>query len=258
MTNNNRKTPYMKRKSAITIFNFKNKTMKYFNQLTTLLLAIIFISSCKKDEIKTSPITSLTVGNFKISGKTVRIGSNLTTIANNNTNGTQMALKAGTNDLYVWPMGDSLNPYYVQNKFASADREAYSLFLCGDTLAQRGDAVLIKENIPYRTDSTCGIRFINLSPNSTPLNITLSTSTTVNEVSDLSYKQYTDYISYAGKYNSTYTFQVRAAANPGTVLASVTLTAAQVPRFANITLVIRGKMTGGAPTMGITRVNQDR
>lgn len=225
--------------------------------LTTLLLAALIFTACKKDKIETAKLTSLTVGNFKINGKQTRLGSNATNINNLNTNGTQMAVIAGENNLYFWPVGDSLNPYFTQTKFASADREVYSVFLCGDTLTQRGEAVVIKENIPYRTDSTAGIRFINLSPNSTPLNITLSTSTTVNEVSDLAYKQYTDYKSYPGLYNSAYTFQVRAANNPGTVLTTFSLTAAQVPRFANITVVIRG-MVGGSPALGTTRVNQDR
>jgi hypothetical protein len=219
------------------------------------LIAITTFSSCKKDEIKTSPLTSLTVGNFKISGKTVRLGSNATTIANNNTNGTAMAIVAGTNDLYVWPVGDSLHPYFVSPKFATQDREVYSLFLCGDTLTQ--DAVIIKENIPYRTDSTAGIRFINLSPNSTPLNITLSTDPVgTAQVLNLAYKQYTEYRSYPGLYNSAYTFQVRDGVT-NNILTTFAFTASTLPRFANVTLVIRGKV-GTTPALGVTRVNNDR
>jgi hypothetical protein len=96
-----------------------------------------------------------------------------------------------------------------------------------------------------------------LSPNSTPLNITLSTSTTVNEVSNLAYKQYTDFKTYPGLYNSAYTFQIRAASNPSVVLTTFSLTTATVPRFANITVVIRG-MVGTTPALGTTRVNHDR
>ena len=206
-------------------------------QIIYLAIVVTIISSCDKDEVKTSPLTSLMIGNFVSGGAAVKLGSNATTINNNNTNGTQLALVAGENNLYIWPLGDSLNPYYVQNKFVSADREVYSLFL-GGTVANK-EAILIKENIPYRTDSTAGIRFINLAENKPSVNITLSTLTTVNEVSALAYKSYTEFKSYAGLYNSAYTFQVRDAANPTTVLATFSLTAAQVPRFANITLVIR-------------------
>jgi len=225
------------------------------------LLLIAMFLSCKKDEIETTPLTSFTMVNAVVGGAGVKLGNNTTTVANTsasanaNTSGTQMSLLAGENDLYLWPVGDSLHPYFVQNKFVSAGRETYSVFLCGLPGATEG--IVIKENIPYRTDSTAGIRFINLSPNSTPLNITLSTSTTVNEVSNLAYKQYTDYKSYPGLYNSAYTFQVRAAANPNTVLASFALTTVTVPRFANITVVIR-EMPGSPFRLRTTRVNQDR
>jgi hypothetical protein len=88
------------------------------------LLAIMgtIFASCKKDKIETPAITSLTVGNFVVGGKQVKLGSNATVVNNNNANGTQMALVAGENNFYVWPVGDSLNPYFVQNKFISLDR----------------------------------------------------------------------------------------------------------------------------------------
>jgi hypothetical protein len=218
----------------------------YFLLVTTIL------SSCKKDKIERTPLTSLTMVNAVFGGTTVKLGSNATTIANNNANGTQLAITAGSNDLYVWPVGDSLHPYFTAAKFVSQDREVYSLFLCGIPSATEG--ILLKETIPYRTDSTAGIRFINLAPNSTPVNITLSTSTTVNEVSNLAYKQYTEFKTYSGKANDAYTFQVRAAGNPNTVLATFALTATTVPRFANITVVIRQNGTG----LATFRVNQDR
>jgi len=225
--------------------------MKQIIYLMAVITIILF--SCKKDEIETSPLTSLTVGNYVVGGTTVRLNSRSTNIFNNNANGTQLAITAGTNDLYVWPVGDSLHPYYTQSKFVSADRDVYSLFLCGIPGATEG--VMIKENIPYRTDSTAGIRFINLSPNSTPLNITLSTSPTVNEVTGLTYKSYSEFKSYPGLYNSAYTFQVRKT--DGTLLTTFALSATTVPRFANITVVIRGQMTG-TPVIGTTRVNHDR
>ncbi|HET6995964.1 MAG TPA: hypothetical protein VFI06_13320 [Chitinophagaceae bacterium] len=222
-------------------------------RLLYLLVASTVIISCKKDEIKTSSLTSLTVGNFVVGGATVKLGSNATTVANNNTNGSQLALRAGVNDIYVWPVGDSLHPYFTASKFETKDREVYSLFLCGTPGTTEG--IMIKEDIPYRTDSTAGIRFINLSPTSTPLNITMSTSPTVNEVTGLAYKQYTEFKSYPGLYNSAYTFQVRKA--DGTLLTSFAFNSGTVPRFANVTLVIRGQMTG-TPAIAVTRINQDR
>ncbi|MBO9573852.1 MAG: DUF4397 domain-containing protein [Chitinophagaceae bacterium] len=229
--------------------------MKSFNQLLKLLVLITLFSSCEKDEIKTTPLTSLNIVNAISDGQSVRLGSN-TTVIPNNANG-QMALVAGSNDLYIWPVEDSTHPYYTSNKFETNEGEVYSLFLTGDTTAV--ESIILKETIPYRTDSIAGIRFINLSPNSAPLNITLSTSPTTNEVSDLAYKQYTEFKSYPGLYNSTYTFQVRDAStqDPAPPLAEFTFYEWDIPRFANVTLVIRGKV-GEEPILGITRVNNDR
>ncbi len=225
--------------------------MKYINQLLPLLIIVSILSSCEKDEIKTTPLTSLTIVNAIVSGKAVKLGSNTTTVNNNAS--AQMALIAGENNLYVWPVGDSLKPYYASTKLSTTDREIYSLFLCGDTLTPQ--AVLVKESIPYRNDSTAGIRFINLAPNMPNLNITLAVTPGVNEVAGLIFKNYTEFKTYAGLAASTYTFQVRDAGNPTTVLTTFSLTASQMPRFANITLVIR---QSGASGVGVYRVNNDR
>ena len=229
--------------------------MEYLNKLITLLCAIILMISCKKYKVESYPMTSLTAVNAVVGGAGMKIGSQSVTIANNSF--TQLSLFEGSNDLYVWPVADSLHPYYSNSKFVTQDREMYSLFVFGQAGSTQG--IIIKEEFPYRTDSTAGIRFINLSPNSTPFNITLSTSPTITEVSSLAYKQYTEFKSYPGLYNSIYTFQIRDAstAAPATPLATVSLTSSSVPRFSNVTLVIRG-LVGATPALGITRVNNDR
>jgi hypothetical protein len=220
-----------------------------------LLLIVILAMACKKDEIKTIPMASFAVVNAVSGGITAKLGSNATTISNNGF--AQFSLNTGSNDLYVWPINDSLHPYVTYSKFMVVDNEMYSLFLTGTSAAPEG--VLIKETIPYRTDSTAGIRFINLSPNTNnkPINVTLSTSPTVIEIANLGYKQYTEFKTYMGTYNSTYTFQVRndTCASPKPPLGTVALPASAVPRFANITLVIRQNGAGG---VSIFRVNNDR
>jgi hypothetical protein len=231
--------------------------MKYLHQLTIWIILIIVISfsSCKKLTIETPEKAAFSIGNFVIGGQSVKTGSLPLSSINNSGEPPIYGLHVGEHNLYVWPLGDSLHPYYTQPKFECKANEVYTLFLHGPVAAPEG--FIVKESIPYRTDSTAGIRFINLSPNSTPLNITLSTSTTVNEVSNLAYKDKTEFKSYPALYNSTYTFQVRAANNPNTVLTSFALAANAVPRFANITLVIRG-MVGTTPALGVTRMNNDR
>jgi hypothetical protein len=232
--------------------------MKHLNQLQLLriktvlpiLIVTLIISSCKKEEIKSVPFASLTLVNAVTGGTTAKFGGASTFIYNNDYS--QLGINDGEQNLYIWPYDDSLHPYFTYNKLSVQQGETYSIFLTGT--ATTPDGILIKENIPYRIDSTGGIRFINLSPNSTPLNITLSTTPTVNEVSNLTYKQYTDFKTYPTLYNSSYTFQIRAASVPNTVLTSISLPASQVPRFSNITLVIRQNGSGVA----VFRVNNDR
>lgn len=223
--------------------------------MIAFMCAMVFIFSCKKYEIKTYGMASLTTVNAVVGGVGMKVGSGSTTITNNNF--AQLSLLAGSNDLYVWPVADSLHPYFSNSKFVTEDREIYSLFVCGRVGSTEG--VIIKEDIPVRADSSAGIRFINLSPNSKPLNITLSVSPTINEVSDLAYKQYSEFKSYPGLYNSSYTFQVRDASciSPAPPLTTFSIPALLVPRFSNITLVIRG-LVGATPALGVTRVNNDR
>ncbi len=224
--------------------------MKYLPQRLLLLIIAISYVSCEKDEVGTTPLASIAIVNAVNGGSSVRLGSNAITVSNNGS--AQLAIVAGTNNLYVWPTIDTTKPYFTDAKFVAKNRGVYTLFLTGTVTAPEG--ILVEESIPYHTDSTAGIRFVNLVPSSMPLNITLSTSTTTNEVSNLAYKQYTDFKTYPGLYNSAYTFQVRAANNPGTVLTTFALTSSTVPRFANITVVIR-QNAGGVATF---RVNHDR
>lgn len=229
--------------------------MELLGKLTTFLCAMIIMISCKKYKVESYPMTSLTVVNSVVGGVGAKLGSNAATISNNNF--THFSLLSGTNDLYLWPIADSLKPYFFYPKFVSQDRDVYSLFVFGMDGSTEG--IMIKEDIPYRTDSAVGIRFINLSPNSSPLNITLSTTPAINEVSNLVYKQYTDFKTYPGFYNSAYTFQIRDAStvSPSKPLATFSLTTTTVPRFSNITLVIRG-LVGATPSLGVTRVNNER
>jgi hypothetical protein len=223
------------------------------NVLCILFFAMLIISSCKKDNYNNPAVASLTLINAVTGGNSVKLGSRAITIANNST--FQLAVNVEGEDLYIWPVGDSTHPYYTYAKFNPFDREVYSLFLGGTATAV--DGILIKEDIPYRTDSTGGIRFINLSPNSPPLNISLVTTPSINEVSNLAYKQYTEFRTYPALTSTIpYSFQIKNASTGAVVL---TASANPIPRFSNITLVLRGIVGGsGTQALGITRVAQDR
>jgi hypothetical protein len=220
------------------------------NPKRLLVFLVILAASCKKYIIPSPSIASLIVTNVVVNGKTIRVNNNLLPVANNSA--AQLTVPPGENNLYVWPVGDSANPYYTSPKFIAEDRCIYSFFLAGQ--APNITGILVKDNIPYHTDSTCGVRFINLSPNSTPFNITLSTTPTVYEVSSLGYLQYTDFKLYPAKAaNASYTIQVRKASDNSLLYTYPLIT----PRFTNVTLVIRG-LVNASPALTIIRVNNDR
>jgi hypothetical protein len=220
------------------------------NIILTTAFIIMISSSCKKDKQLSEHLSSLTVTNAVISGRSVKLGSLVTTVANNNY--AQLSIMAGNNDIYIWPVGDSAHPYYTNAKFNTEERAIYSLFIAGQ--APNISGIIVKDNIPYHTDSVCGVRIINLVPNSPMLNITLNVTPTVIETGNLAYLQYSDFKIYPAKATTTnYIFQIRKAAD-NAILTSYTLA---IPRFANVTLVIRG-LIGAAPAIGVTRVNNDR
>lgn len=228
------------------------KVIIQFIAIGCMFIYAILISACKKDIFSGPSLASLTVTNAVVGGNAIRIGSNMTQVANNL--GLQLTVIAGETELYVWPINDSTKPYYTNSKFNAEEQGVYSLFLAGQLSNVTG--VLIRDVIPYHTDSTCGVRIINLVPNSTPLNITLSNTPGVNEVSNLAYLQYTPFKIYQAKaVNTNYIFQIRKASD-NSILGSYNL-AGPFPRFTNVTLVIRGLM-GGLPAIGVTRVNNDR
>ncbi|MBO9570667.1 MAG: hypothetical protein J7497_00420, partial [Chitinophagaceae bacterium] len=142
--------------------------MKHTRHLLLLLLIISLIVSCKKDEFQTTPLSSLIVVNTVTGGSPVRMAGVSTFDIGNNGYGF-FSTMIGNPDIYVYPIDDSLNPYYHSNKSVSIkENEYFTLFLCGTPDAPEN--VLIKESYSFYQDSVTGIRFINLSPNSSPLN----------------------------------------------------------------------------------------
>lgn len=227
--------------------------MKHMHRFFQLLIVALVITSCKKTK-EVRGVTSLNIINVAAvsPAPTLKFGSNATTIANNSY--TLFSLVSGTNKLYVYPVGDSSHPYY--NNTITTAGGIYSLFISNAT-----DAVLIKDTIPYRKDSTFGVRFINMSPGSPALSINLKGKANGSEVSSLPYKSYTEFKTYNARINkssdSTYAFVIRKA---GTGDSLTTYTVAYTggnfvtPRFQNITLVLRG-IINGTPSFGVTKEN---
>ncbi|MCY1539723.1 hypothetical protein D9M68_753230 [compost metagenome] len=162
---------------------------------------------------------------------------------------------AGNTEFKVFPTNSPSTSYFNQT-VQTKEGEWYSLFLCGTATSPEG--ILVKEILPSFKPEQCAIRVVNLATNGAGLNITLSGSPTVNEFSNLAYKQVTDFKTYAIPFSATaanFTFQVRNGA--GTVLVTLALNATQLNglRYDSASLVIFGQVGGtGSNALGLMYV----
>ncbi|HMI01781.1 MAG TPA: hypothetical protein VK541_04820 [Pedobacter sp.] len=245
-----------------------------------IIIAILFISlwvqACKKNETIEKQISSFNVVNaaIDIASAKVYAADHLInwkplpiTDAVAFTRASFFGAYAGNNYIRSVSATDTTKVLFSSNNTEEFKPAAFNtLFLCGQNGAYEG--VFIKDDqIVNYTDQVMGIRIINLSPNSTPVNITLSTTSTINETTGLAYKQITDFKTYpADATVVSMIFQIRNST--GTLLASYTLPA-KTPvspytnisiahaRFKNVTLVIKGLIgtTTGANAFGVFPVS---
>ena len=122
-----------------------------------------------------------------------------------------------------------------------------TLFLTGTVTTP--DTLFTTDMPPYHppSDSSLGIRFVNLSPGSAPVSVNITGNANGSEVSSLSYKGITSFKNYPATAGiSSYTFEFHDAAT-GTLIASyivsninVAPTTANVRRYRNFTIALLG------------------
>src|SRR5258708_20584297 len=196
---------------------------------------IIFTVSCKKQVVSLGPgLTTLTIVNA-VSGSspiianinqqlpryqgqpaTAYLGYNLLKFSGGNTIMNFRQTSDKTTDL-ITTSNMSLPNYSI-----------HSLFLGGTVSSP--DTLLVTDILPIHgtsghgaADSTAGIRFVNLSPGSSPISINLQGNASGSEVASLSYKDITGFINYSTiSAVSSYTFEFRDAGT-GNRLATFTL-----------------------------------
>lgn len=230
-----------------------------YTALLSALIVIICLPGCKKSTVKLSPLASLNIINASVNLGTVKVNftdlkglySSITTTVAYGAN-TPYGVNAGVSvPVTIVPTSDTTKTAFT-GSFTFDNGGIYSLYLAGQSTAV--DTVFAKENIPSFTDSLYGVRFINLSYNSVPIKVTLSTTPTVTEFSSLAYKQYSAFKTYSGKLTTaTDTFVVRNA-NTDSILAKYPIVK---PRFFSCTLAWKGSWgtTTGTNALGIMRVN---
>ncbi|MBN8837172.1 MAG: DUF4397 domain-containing protein [Sphingobacteriia bacterium] len=155
----------------------------------------------------------------------------------------------------------SLNVVNASVNVAAAQVNYFGSPIIYATYTGAVDTILRKETLPPHAvgDSTFGVRFINLSYNSNPVNITLSTSTTTNEFAGIAYKANSNFKNYVCQKATTgYTFQVRDAGT-GALIASYSFTTSGttiMPYFNNVTLALVGQIGAtGTNAPKVIRVN---
>jgi hypothetical protein len=125
-----------------------------------------------------------------------------------------------------------------------------SLYITGTLAAPEGFQTT--DHPPYHapSDSTVGIRFVNLSPGSSPVSVNLQGGASGAEVTSLAYKNVTAFKNYAATYKiASYVFEFRDVAT-GILLASYTLNGVNYGdngdqnqnnvRWKNITIALNG------------------
>lgn len=226
-----------------------------------LCMVAMLFSACKKAE-KPASYASINVVNAAIGSGTVKVNYHGKPVVWAAYTGTIGAINyANSHILTVFNLNndfpftivsvlDTLKPVFNQ---ILPMEGMYTLFTTGQAPAAY-DAVFVKEeHIPYNLpESEIGVRFINLSPNSPPVNITLASVPTVNLTAGLTYKKLTEFKQYPLPTvvpPGSMTFEVRDAVS-NVVLTSYTIpaTAAQpnpaistsLSRYKSITLVVKG------------------
>ena len=149
------------------------------------ITAAITAVSCKKNE-HGHPMAGFNVANAVVGGTTVKVNTNSISLVSPY-NGGQYAIRPGA-AITITPNGSS-TPWYNDPKPATVASKSYTLFLCGQ--APTIESIFKEEAYPAPyLDSIMGVRVINLSPNSTPVNITQASNSGVNLFGNVAAKGY--------------------------------------------------------------------
>lgn len=218
-------------------------------------------SSCKKDKTSYNGTSSLYVIDAAIGTGAVKVnvggGSGFTySRATDLLFGTSGVYSAftGNNSITIVSSADTTKTIFNRTINLQAIN---TLYLAGQ--APNIDTIYRAEtNFPYinstvnNADNSMYVRFVNLSPNSPPLNINIQ-STVTNEITALPYKGISAYKKYAAS-STDYTFEIRdASLDPATTapLATFTLPTSNT-LYKTTTLVIEGLVSADPTNPGPT------
>lgn len=223
-----------------------------------LVVVTMLLASCKKDTVDAPTSFTLYVVNGSMGTKAI---TNFAAAPKINYQNRSINYVQTGQHVQV---KDSAAALYLVNQGYEYNKGVYTLFIYGDStnaqaiLKEETDLPFIPNDKLYTsTDSVVNVRFINLSPNSVPLKIKISTATT-NEADALAYKEITTWRAFkaAPAATTTYSIQIRNATTDA-LITTYSFAANATKRFKNVTLMIRGLMgtTTGVNAFGVTEIN---
>ncbi|PTS95408.1 hypothetical protein DBR11_21450 [Pedobacter sp. HMWF019] len=204
---------------------------------------MLILLSCKKQDIKTTPLASLQVTNAVNGSGNLVLGTNATAVYNNYYQA--FGMLTGSREIKLVDTAGGINKVYYNQTKDLVNGGVYSLFLAGTPAAV--ESVFIKEeNIPSHAADVFGVRVINLVKDGVPIRVNLQGSATSSFITNLAYKEisiFKDVSSVAAEGDKV--FELRNSAT-GVLITSFTVPGYDLPRFRNITLVFAGSI--GAET----------
>lgn len=232
---------------------------------TLLSVTLLFLAAaCKKDETKYSATSDIFVINAAVGAGSIKV--------NPGSGGSFSYAKAadiayGASNMYPGFVGNttvtvvsstdttktlaqnSLNVQPISTLYISGQSPTI------DTMFR------VEKNLPYiagsviNADSSLYIRFVNLSPNSTPLKVNIKAATS-NVTSNLGYRGITDFVKYSAKATSgSYTFEFRDAST--NAVLSTFVVNSNTFRYRTIAIIVKGLSgtTSGPNAFSIFQVN---
>jgi hypothetical protein len=228
-------------------------------EITIVLACMAFcFAGCKKDTVHAPTSFTMYIVNAGINSKIQTNFTNAGVVIYNNRG--QYLVQS---DQQVSIADTTALSTPLINTSYSYDKGVYTVFVAGQSptfeaiLKDETDLPFIPNDKIYSsTDSVVNVRFINLSPNSVPLKIKVSTSAT-NEADALAFKEITTWRPFKATASTTaYSIQIRNASTDALV-TSYSFVCNATNRFKNVTLMVRGLQgtTSGANAFGVTSIN---
>lgn len=218
--------------------------MKLKSFTVCIALCAMILSSCRKQDVKLTPLASLLVTNVVDGGGNLVLGSNAAPVYNNYFQAYGML--TGNKEIKLVDTAGGLNKLYYNQTKDFVNGGVYSLFLTG-TAAAVESVFLKEENIPSHTANVFGARVINLVAGGNPISVNLAGTANGSLITDLAYTKismFKDVSAVAAEGDKVFEFRNAAT---GALITSFTVPGYDMPRFRNITLVFAG--AAGAETV---------